>query len=466
MIQKIFTQLQIIRHGHYDMSTPEGRDLERSRNIAITALTAIIAKGVAILIPLITVRITLGYLGEETYGLWSTVTSFFALFAYADLGLGSGLQTELSRASALKDTTTCRKMISTTYMILFVVCCFLLTVFALIYPYVNWASIVNAQTPETTKIAGVVVLAILVPKLINIPMAIIERAQNAMQEGYRTHLWRILGNVLSLIFVVAISLLDGGKITMIAASASIIVIVELVNMLIYFGKQRPELRPGLKYFDKKIGKKLLTTGVAFFILSIFTSLSLSIDNWVVAQVSSLSLVTSYSIMLRMTNVLNVISIMLSTPMWSANGEALERGEYEWVRKKTRSIANLSAVLAGAGAIGIIVLCKPALWLLTDSKVEADFIVLLGMCFLNILLSYTNPYFMILNSARVIKFQIGNYIIYSAISLYLKFTLGNFYGMRAIPWIGSITYLLLLTIPTMWRANKVLKDEAKRFETHN
>ena len=459
-------QLELMRHGPYDTSTPEGRDLERSRNIALTAISAIIAKGVAMLTPLITVRITLSYLGEETYGLWSTVTSFFALFAYADLGLGSGLQTELSRASANKDNLTCRKMISTTYTILFGVCGILMLILFAVYPFVDWAGIVNAQTADAVRISGVVVLSIMIPQLMNIPMAIIERTQNAMQEGYHTHIWRILGNVLSLILVVTISVLDGGRITMIAASASVLVIVEFVNMVCYFGRRRPELRPSFKLFDKAISRKLLSTGLAFFVLSIFTSLSLSIDNWIVAKISSLSDVTPYSIMLRMANVMNVISIMLSTPLWAANGEALERGEYEWVRKKTRSIANTSAMLSLGCTLGILILCKPALWLLTDNRVKADFVVLLGMCFLNVLLSYTNPFFMILNGARVIRFQIGNYIFYSAISLYLKFAVGGVYGMRMIPWVGAITYLLFLTIPTVWRANKVLKDEAKRLENHN
>ena len=205
-----------------------------------------------------------------------------------------------------------------------------------------------------------------------------------------------------------------------------------------------------------MGKKLLTTGIAFFVLSIFTSISLSIDNWIVAQTSSLSDVTPYSIMLKLANMVNVVSMMLSTPLWAANGEALERGEISWVRKKTYEVAKLSAILSIAFSLFMIIACKPALWILTDNEVKADFGILVGMCLLNILISVTNPYFMILNSARVIKFQIVNYIVYAIISLPMKFYLGNIYGVKVIPWIGAISYLILLTIPTIFRSHSELK----------
>lgn len=463
MITNLKQKLALINHGHYDTSTPEGRDLERTRNIALSAITAILAKGVAIITPFITIRFTLTYLGEETYGLWSTVASFFALFAFADLGLGSGLQTELSHASAVNDKDICRKLVSTTYVILVGVASLLILVILCAYPFIDWASIINAQTKEAIYLSGPVVLAIFIPKMINIPLALIQRTQNAMQEGYRTNLWQICGNLLGLVFVIVITIIDGGKVTMIVASSSIVVIVAAINMFVYFGKQRPELRPSIKLFDKTVGKRLLLTGVAFFILSIFTSLSLSIDNWIVAQISTLAEVTPYSVMLKLANMVNVVSLMLSTPLWAANGEALERGETDWVRRKALQIAKISAALAIVCSIGVLVLSYPALWLLTDNAVQPNYLLLAGMCLLNILISWTSPYFMVLNGARIIKFQIGNYVVYATISLLLKFWLGGLYGAKCIPWIGAITYLILLTIPTMWRADKATNTHIQAFQ---
>ena len=466
MVVKFKEKIKIIFHGPYDVSTLEGRNKERIRKITLSALTAILTRGITMLTPIITVRITLSYLGDEIYGLWSTVLAFFSLMAYADLGLGSGLQTELSRASALSNKTEGKKLISTAYFILTIVSCIFLGIIFFSFDKINWAKIINAQTTEAIKMSDIVVFVILIPRIIGIPLAIIERTQYAMQEAYRASLWQMCGNILSLLLIVAVYFFNGGRLLMIGISASVPVIIALLNMIVYFGKEHPELSPSFKLFDINIGKRLLKTGMDFFVLSIFTSLSLSIDSWIVAQLSDLSEVTSYSIFLRISNIVNIISLMLSSPLWAANGEALERGEINWVRNNTKKIANISLALSICFSVIIIVVAKPVLWILTDNSVKVSYFIILGMCLLNIAISYTNPFYMILNSDRIIKFQIVNYIIFSLISLTLKFLLGSSFGIEIIPWIGSICYIIILTIPTILRAKKALKDKEKLYENNS
>lgn len=454
-IKDIRSYIDVVKHGPFDTSTEDGRGKERLRRIALTALTSLLAQFVAVVTPLITLRITIPYLGEEIYGLWITVVSFFAMMTYADLGFGSGLQTELSRASASDDNIRCKKMVSSTYVVLTCIALGLIAIFLLLYPYINWARLFNAQTVDSIKMTGPIVMAILIPKLLNIPLAIIQRTQNAMQEAYNTNLWQIAGNILSLILVVIISLLDGDKVFMILASTSIVVVVALFNMLYYFAKQRPELRPALRYFDSKIAKSILKTGILFCILSVFTTISLSIDNWIVAQTSELSTVTSYSVMLRLANLINIVSLMISAPLWSANGEALARGDVRWVKDNTDRMAKLSLRLAVCISLFLLLFSKPMLGFLTKDVVAPDYFMLLGMCLLNIVISYTNPYFMVLNGGRVIIFQIITYAIFSTISLPLKFIIGHWIGVEYIPWVTFVVYLAVLTIPTYKKAGNIL-----------
>ena len=435
--------------------------MERSRNIALTAMSAMLAKVIAMIVPLVTVRLTLSYMGEEIYGLWSTVTTFFTMFTFADLGLGSGLQTELSKASALDDKSVSKKLVSSTYVMLTAVSAVLILVFLIVYPFVNWAKVINAETERTVAIVGSVVLAIVIPKFLNIPLALIQRTQTAMQEGYRTNLWQCAGNFLSLVFVVAVYYLDLGVLTMIWMSSLITVIVAFVNMVVYFKFQRPELTPGFSMFDKAICKQMLSTGVRFFILSIFTSLSLSIDNYIVAHTCSLTDVTPYSVMYKIVHLISVITVMFSTPLWAANGEAMQRGEYGWVKKATNKIMLVSLAFSAAASAALFVVIKPALYIITDGVVTADYNLLLAMCLMQIAVSVTSPFFMTLNAARIIEFQIVTYFIYALISLPLKFVFGNMYGMVAITWVGVISYVILLTVPTMYKSLSYLKSKMKQ-----
>ncbi len=456
-MNELKNMLQLVFHGPYDTGTEEGRSKERARNIALTAITALIAKLVAMATPLITVRITLGYMGEEVYGLWTTVTTFFAMFAFADLGIGSGLQTELSRVSALDDKEKCKKLVSSCYVVLCAVAIVLLIVFGVLYPIVNWSKLINATTERAMILAGGVVAAIVITKILNVPLALIQRTQLAMQEGYRSNLWLCSGNIISLVFVIVISRLDLGVLTMIWASSLINVIVAAMNMVVYFWKQRPELRPSLKFFDKSTSQRLLKTGLAFLVLSIFTSISLSIDNFIVAHVRDLSEVTPYSVMYKIASLISVVSAMLSTPMWSANGEALERGNTQWVKTATNKIMLISFGFSAIASVGIIALIRPALWILTDGIVQPDYLLLTGMCLYQIIISITNPYFMILNGAGVVKFQVINYIVFAVISLPIKYWLGQMIGAAVIPWIGLVSYFLILTIPTYVRSQQYLRE---------
>ena len=118
-ISKIIEDIKIIFQKNIDESTPEGRAQKRAKNIALTALSAAIEKIFATLIPLITVSVSRSYLGEEIYGLWLTVTSFFSVFQFADLGLGNGLQTHLSHASGkANNIDECKELISSTFTVL------------------------------------------------------------------------------------------------------------------------------------------------------------------------------------------------------------------------------------------------------------------------------------------------------------------------------------------------------------
>lgn len=456
-MKKLLGYLKIIFKKNNDLaSDPE---FYRTRGIALTAITAMIAKVLAVITPLITVKINLRYMGEEIYGLWSAVVSLFTMFTYADLGLGSGLQTELSRK--YNDIDASKKLISSSYIVLSFVSLLILIIFIIIYPFLDWANIVNAESIDTIAVAGAVVLAIVIPRIINIPFSLINRIELAYQEGYKYNIWQCAGNIINLVAIICLSYTSLGPLALIWASSLITVIVSVLNTVVFFLFQKKEIRISFKFFDKKYVKDLLKVGIMFFILSIFTSLSLSIDNFIVAKAQGLSEVTSYSIMYKIVSMISVVSAMLSTPMWTANGDALARGNVKWVKKATNKITLISFVLSFGASLCLLLLISPALKILTDGVVKPDYLLLVGMCLYQIIVSITNPYFMILNSTKKILFQIVNYIIFGVISLPLKYLCAVKFGVVSVTWVGVITYFVILTVSTYIMSQIVLKKEGEK-----
>ena len=62
------------------------------------AATAVLANGVTFLVGIVTVPLTIGYLGLERYGVWTVISSLLIWLAMVDLGLGNGLINVLSDA--------------------------------------------------------------------------------------------------------------------------------------------------------------------------------------------------------------------------------------------------------------------------------------------------------------------------------------------------------------------------------
>lgn len=426
-----------------NMVAEKERREEREKKIKYTAVTAIAAKILAMLVPLVTVRYAYDYLGAEIYGLWNTVLSFFSMFAFADLGLGSGLQTALSQAQGRDDRDTGRKLVASTYLILLVSTTVILLVMLVLFRMVDWGRVMNVESDTAAQLVGAVVVIIVTSKLLNIPFSLVNRTQLALQEGYRGNLWQCVANVLSILLIIFVVLADIGKIPLIVVSTYTVVVVSVLNFIVYFGIQRREYAPRLKYADTAVAKSMLKIGIAFCLLSVFTNLGLSLDSFIVAKVSNLTESATYSILYRATGLISVGCGMLSAPLWGAFGEALERKDYKWVKIRSKKTALLSLAIALAGTLGILLLGKIlfAIWL--GKPLEYSNFMLLGMCLMQCLLSVIAPYFMVLNARGIVKKQIYIFSVYTIISVLLKFVLGKIFGIDWIPMIGAICYGVII-----------------------
>lgn len=450
----------IALHGAYDTSTPEGRANERARRIALTAVTAAIAKVLAMAIPLITVRVTYSYLGEETYGLWNAVSSFFTLFAFADLGLGNGLQTRLSQASGTDDENLSKRLISSTYAILVIVAGTLMAAFLVVYPFINWGAVMNAKSEQAITLAGGVVFAIVASKLLSIPLSLVQRTQMALQEGYRSNLWQSAAYIFSLISVYIIAGLDIGPLAMIWTSSFIVVIISGLNMLVYFRFQRKVYKPAINFVNVKMSRSLLRTGFAFFVLSVLTTIGLALDNFIVARAISLSEAATYSILFKITHMIGGITTMLSAPMWAANGEAFARGELDWIKQSTKKMALVLLGISTFASLSLLIIARPFFKIWIGEQFEFSIFVLIGMCVMQILLSVITSYFMVLNAMGIVRMQIAIFAVYTPLSFAFKYILAKSYGALAVPWVGVFSYSIFIVIPVLVIVNKLFKSNSR------
>lgn len=462
IIKKFSNNMKIILKKDIDTSTEEGRRQKREQAIALTSVIASIAKIIALLVPFITVRVSRAYLGEEIYGLWSSVNSFFAVFAFADLGLGSGLQTNLSKANGKDDVEESKRLISSTFIVLLSVAGFLIFLFLGVYNFVNWASLVGAENPEAIALAGPVFLAIVIPKLIDVPMGLTQRTQVALQEGYNYYIWAIVGSALSIISVYVNSYFELPKIVMILCSAAIPTIVSIINFIYYFCfSKRRAFFPKIKYFNWNTCRTMLITGVGFLIISVLMTIGLSnMDSFIVGRIDNLSTAGSYSICLKVAAVVNVIANMFGLPLWGVYGEALSRGDVDYVKKHVVKRAILMLGLTGFATLCGMLLSPIAFKLIVGDDFVYNPLTLLGMFTLQCIFAVVNPFFMILNGTGDVKTQIIAYGIFAPFSFILKYFLAKEFGVDVMPWITAICYLIIMYPIIIKRAYELIERYKK------
>ncbi|WP_243303384.1 lipopolysaccharide biosynthesis protein [Geothrix oryzisoli] len=414
----------------------------------MTSATYALARGLSLIFPIVTIGIFIRSLGIEIYGLWMTVISFFVLFTFADLGLGFGLLTRLSNAYGRDNLEECRTLISTTFYILVLISVCLLVAIGAIFPWIPWSKILNASSERGVRVVPWIVALVVSTQIIQIPFSVIQRVQLAFQEGYKTSIWQSTGVFINLIAIVGAAHWHASPLWFILIATAIPLIFMILNWLYCFAFTLRKYIPVISAIDRTVGKSLMYTGAAFCFLTLLTSLGLSLDNLIVSRICGIQEVAAFSVASRIASVMGAVLVMLSVPMWSANGEALARGEYAWVHRQCFKIARLSLILAVSGTLGMIFLGPWAFshWLGKELQVTRS---LLGLCGISqALLATASPFFMVLNGAGQIRSQIRAFAVFTPIVLLVKILLAKYmgsegvalgmtlvYGLGILPWVA-------------------------------
>lgn len=428
---------------------------QREIRILKTMITSLLSQAIVMLVPMISIRFSLEYLGNEIYGLWMTATAFFSMINFADFGLGNGLQTELSRANNIESK---EKIIVSTYSILSLITILLLLATLIVIPKLNWNEILNFRS--NTDVTLKIVLAIIIPKLVGVPFSLIRRIQNSLQLGYITNIWQIFGSIFSLFLLIMSVKMDFGKMLIILIPSLVSILVDIFNSVYFFIFVDKRIKINKKNIDWKISYSILKIGMMYFVLSVIMALGLNMDNFIVAKISDVSKVASYSIILRVTQLINIAVIVLSQPLWTANGEALINGEIEWVKKNTLRISKIGTIMCISISLFVLFFYKKIFILWLGRDLEVSIIAVLGMLGIQIFMAFISPYFMVLNGAKKIKIQLVLFSLYMVIGIACKFFIGFKYGINYISVVSAICYLFFIVIPIKCYIKKLYKEIEK------
>jgi O-antigen/teichoic acid export membrane protein len=395
---------------------------ERSTKAKKNILGTIFIKGGSILISLIVVPLTINYINPSRYGIWLTLSSIVGWFGFFDIGLTQGLRNKFAEAKAKGDDVIAQIYISTTYAILGIIFFIIWLLFMLINPVLDWSKILKVSGSMRSELS---VLAIIVFTYfcISFVIKIITTVLIADQKPAKASLIDLLGQLLSLVFIVIlVKTTEGSLIKLgLAFCISPLVIILGANLFLYTGNYH-KYRPSFSNVKLKYAKELFNLGVIFFVIQIANVLQFETANIIIARNFTTLDVTSYNIVYKYFGVLNMVFMIFLLPFWSAATEAYQKNDIEWIKHSIKRYNQLNLILVLGGLLMLALSGTVySLWL-GKGKVNIEFsLSLFGFLFFNTSI-FGGKYVSFLNGISALRIQfiacLFSPFLYIAVSLLL------------------------------------------------
>ncbi|MGA5301786.1 oligosaccharide flippase family protein [Nucisporomicrobium flavum] len=436
---------------------PSSRTAGRARKLLAWICTAALGRAVSAVVPLTLLPITLSYLGTELYGLWAAVIALTGMIVFADLGVGLGLMTKLAPCRAEGDDHAARRLISSAYAAVSTVSLSAGGVLWIASGVIPWSALFNAHGP-TAESAHSVAMVCFTAFFLNIPLSLVVRVQYAYQQVVASNVWQAGGSALSLPLALIAIWAHAPAIVVIGLIAASPLIVNLANTAWTFGRRLKHLTPRVKFVDRGRMRDLFSIGGLFLVVTLVMVLADNADPLVIAHILGLGAVTSYAVPARLFGQIGAIVAMVNQPTWPMHGEAVARGDFQWVRRTVRRMTVVSVAVTICPSIIIVIFGEQLLsaWLPVPMGNRS---LLLGFACWWVLLAAISPRFMVQNAAGVVRPQLWGYAIYFPLSILGKVGCVQWFGVSATPYAAVAAYCLTVLPAAIIGYRKVLAKTA-------
>ena len=414
----------------------------------LTSAVALVARAAAVLTSLVTLPLTAHYLGKERFGLWMTISSFMALLAFADLGIGNGLLTTVAAARGSDDVAAIRRAISSALVVLTVLAVLVAAVLAFPVAVVDWAGMFGLQDPLAIAEVRPSLFVFLLAFALAIPLSVVGHSQNGMQMGFIAASWQIAGSIAALAGILAVIHLQGPLTWLLAALLGGPLLASALNTATFFAAGTHPWRPGLRYLTRAEVANLLRYGSLYFLLQIAVSIAYASDNAILARAQGAQAVGDFAVAAKLFAVATMLVGIALQPLWPAYAEAQARGDARWIRRtvvrSTLVAALLAAVVSGTVLAGFHDIV--ALWM--QRSVSLPRPLLLGLALWAVVDAVGISIAMCLNGLHVVRLQVVLATAFAVSCFMAKLWLVPRYGAVALPWCTVVPYVTISLLPVL------------------
>ena len=415
-------------------------------------------KGFSIIVSLILVPLTIGYVSSELYGIWLTLATIISWASLFDLGFGNGLKNKVAACVALGDWEKAQRYVSTAYAYFSLIFIPLSIIIYFVCPLFDWCSILNIDIKYKELLIAVMRIVIVffsLSMIIRIQSTILQALQmNAISAAFEA-----LGQFLVLIVTYILTITTKPSLVYLAyaISASPLVIY-LVGSLWLYGYKFKQLCPSMKLIDGTLVKDILNLGLKFFVIQVAFLVLFQTINIIISNVSGPEAVTEYNVVYKYISVPLLATTIIIAPFWSAFTDAFTMKDYEWMRRAYLKLIRLF-VFAILVVLLLVLLYPVAFRIWLGDKVSTNYYMVITVAIYVIVMIWNNIHAALINGTGIIKISVIISVFSAVINIPLALWLGHIYGVIGV--IASVVSInLISSIFSYIQINKIIKGTAK------
>ena len=424
---------------------------KRWEKIIYSGSTAGLHKLISILTNLVSIPITINYLGEDLFGVWVILTSLLSFQVYADFGLGNGLINEVAKTKKIENDQHIIKTISSIFYFLTLVTLITSAIFFIFFKNVSYAEYFNIV--EGTNELDNAVKAFTILLLINIPISLIAKIRTGLQESFYNNLAASVGSILSLMGVLIVIEFDGSIFLLVLYFMLGQLIPTLFNIYLLLNK-RQYLIPKVESIDIKILKDMISNGIIFFLIQISAFVANAADNLIIVKYVDNSSVATYAVTKKIFLAVQVTNFFIA-PLWPAFVDAINRNEIMWAKGYLKKFIIYSLLLSLIPSTLMLVFMTDIVSLVSEEISLPSNVMLIGFFFYVVLNNISGPLTMFMNNKELLKKQAALMLISTCIGVVMQTTFCIYYGAEFVIYGLFISIVIFYTIPALFITNNYL-----------
>lgn len=431
----------------------------RTANVKRNIVASFGIKGISILISLMLVPMTLGYVSSELYGIWLTLSSVIVWLSFFDIGFTLGLKNKLAEAIANGDWTKGKALVSTTYFMMLLIFVPICIILELLIPYVDWPGFLNVSAvygDEIERVLYVLVALLCLQMIVNVLTSVIA----AFQQVALSNAFPVLGNFLSVIAIWGVTKFCPPSLLALAFSISAMpVLVLIIASFVLFNGKYKKVSPTFAAIDKRQIKGLFGLGARFFLIQIQCVVLFQSTNILISNVSGPEDVTNYNIAYKYMGIAMMAFNIVLNPLWPAFTDAITKKDFSWMKNVYAKMTKI--YLMSVAIMLAMVLVSPVayhIWL--GEKVNIPILMTVVVCIYMIVQNWDSLQVNLINGIGTVKLQTYVTLVGLVLHIPLSLLLGKNLGLGALGVVISMIVInLFYSIMFTTQIRKILNQTA-------